>query len=116
MAESHPTELNEAAVAHARQLIADGNVSDATPWHAPDAALGDEVIARDGIEAYGIWFLGIHPGTDPGTKEHYGFPISNDFATVSLEGLRAADSRAGEWHHAEIEQAARALYDAAKDA
>jgi len=112
----HPTELNRAAFEHAKRMIAEGRISTATPWHAPSAELGDETIARDGINAYSIWFLGIHPGKSPETKEGYGFPISNDFTNVSLDGLRAADSRAGQWKHGEIETAARELYEAAKAA
>jgi len=66
------------------------------------------------MAAYAIWFLGTHPGTNPDTKEHYSFPISDDFTHVNLEGLRAADSRAGQWGHSDIEEAAKALYQAAK--
>ncbi len=108
-----PADLNSTAVEHARKLIADGKVSDTTPWVPPSAEAGDELIARDGIEAYGVWFLSVHPGTDPQTKGHYGFPISNDFTTVDVAGLRAAESRAAEWHHTAIEQAARQLAQAA---
>lgn len=107
--ESHPTDVNSAAVDHARGLIADGAVSDITPWTPPTAELGDELIQSDGYEAYGKWFLGVHPGTDPQTKGYYGFPISNDFATISVAGLRAAETRAAEWGHTAIEQAAKEL-------
>lgn len=114
MPESRPTELNTGAVAHAQRLIAEGKIADGSPWHGPDAALGDAVISREGMAAYAIWFLGTHPGTNPDTKEHYSFPISDDFTHVNLEGLRAADTRAGQWGHIDIEEAAKALYQAAK--
>lgn len=107
--ESHPTDVNQAAVDHARSLIADGVVSTTTPWTPPTAELGDELIARDGIESYGQWFLGVHPGTDPQTKGYYGFPISNDFTTIDVAGLRASEERAAEWGHTAIEQAAKEL-------
>ncbi len=112
--ESHPTDVNTPAVDHARSLIADGIVSDVTPWTPPTAELGDEFIARDGIDAYGKWFLGMHPGTDPTTKGYYGFPISDDFATISVSGLRAAESRAAEWGHTAIEAAAKELREKAE--
>lgn len=108
--QSRPAELNTAAVEHAHKVIAEGHVSDTSPWSPPSAEAGDELIAREGIEAYGIWFLSVHPDTDPQTKEHYGFPISHDFVTVDIAGLRAAEARAAEWKHTDVEQAAKALY------
>lgn len=114
--QSRPAELNAAAVQHARQLIAEGQVSDTSPWSPPSAELGDELIERDGIEAYGVWFLSTHPDTDPQTKGHYGFPISHDFVTVDIAGLRAAESRAAEWKHQDVEQAAKELYQQAESA
>lgn len=107
--ESHPTDVNIAAVDHARKLIGEGVVSDLSPWTPPTPELGDELIERDGYAAYGQWFLGVHPRSDPQTKGHYGFPISNDFATIDLAGLRAAESRAAEWGHTAIENAAKEL-------
>lgn len=108
--QSRPAELNTAAVEHARRLIQEGHVSDTSPWSPPAPELGDALIKRAGIEVYGIWFLGIHPDRDPQTKEYYGFPISHDFTNIDVAGLRAAEARAAEWSHGEVEKAAQDLY------
>lgn len=112
-------ELNEAAVEHARTLVAAGRVDRDRPWHEIEPTAADEnaYLAAQGWPAYGAWFLGLREGADPETKERYGF-VCGDFRVVSREGLVAIAQRAGEWHHPAIERAAQdllALVDGDRD-
>ena len=106
--------LNTDAVEHARELIRAGKVdsNDLGDWSAekPTAEGEDVFIANNGWDAYAKWHLGIDEEADPRTKKAYSFPYG-DFVEVHRAGVIAAESRAGEYKHTEIEKAAKELLD-----
>ena len=105
-------QLNDKAVAFARQLIQQGNVDKEDDWsaHQPTPETENEFLADHSYDEYGNWFLGINPDASPETKELYEFPYGN-FQKVCRAGLIAAEQRAGQYHHEEIKNAARELLE-----
>lgn len=103
--------VNEAGVEHARKLIAAGKYNLDEEWTdaQPDAQEENDDLDEEGWTAYGRWFLAISDEhTNQQTKSHYGFPFG-DFAVLYRSALIAAESRAGEWDHRDVERAARDL-------
>jgi hypothetical protein len=99
--------LHEAGARRARQLIVAGNVvydeRDAWSEHQPSSAQQNEFIRRHGIAEYGRWFLGVDETKGPEVKGRYRFPYG-DFERVHRCALLAAESRAGQYKHLEIER------------
>ncbi len=104
--------VNTQGVEQARTLIRDGKVdrNDRGDWSKdrPSAEDEDVFISNNGWDAYAKWHLGIDESADPRTKKAYSFPYG-DFVVVHRAGVIAAESRAGEYKHAEIEKAAKEL-------
>ncbi len=71
--------VNQAAVRQARRLIDDGRFDDRTEWSqaAPDAAVANDVIEREGFDAFAAWHLAEDPDASGGTKGRYAFPYGN---------------------------------------
>ena len=69
--------VNQAAVRQARRLIDDGRFDDRTEWSqaAPDAAAANDVIDREGFDAFAAWHLAEDPGASEGTKGRSAFPV-----------------------------------------
>ena len=105
-------QLNDKAMAFARELIKQGKVDRDGDWSSdqPTTESENEFLADHSYEEYGNWFLGVNPDADPETKERYEFPYGN-FQTVCRAGLIAAEQRAGQYHHEEIKKVARELLD-----
>jgi len=105
--------LNPRAYKHAKELISDGNLvydeRDAWSEHQPSAQEENEFIRRHGFAEYGKWYLGINDEKPEDTKGHYEFPFG-DFKKVHRCGLLAAESRAGQYKHYGIENAAHHLH------
>jgi HK97 family phage major capsid protein len=106
--------LNSSGASHASSLVASGKISDDKSWSAPSAAASDAYIAKHSMGEYGKWFMGVDAEMDKDTKGHYAYPFSNGFEKVSLRGLRAIISRAGQSGAKAIEEKAKSLYDEAK--
>jgi hypothetical protein len=87
--------VNQAAVPQARRLIDDGRYDDRTEWSgaAPDAAAANDVIDREGFDAFAAWHLAEDPEASEGTKGRYAFPYG-DLAPCRVP------SRACEWRGA----------------
>src|ERR671932_2326686 len=104
--------VNQAAVRQARRLIDDGRFDDRTEWSqaAPDAAAANDVIDREGFDAFAAWHLAEDPGASEGTKGRYAFPYG-DFATVNRAALVHAEQRAGQNDHDEIARTAKRLLE-----
>ena len=102
--------LNEAGVAHARELIDAGQYDDATAWSqaAPSAAEEDEERDDEGQESYAEWHLAVDESKGEGTKGRYRFPYG-DFTKVNRAALVHAKQRASQNDHPEIERAADEL-------
>jgi hypothetical protein len=104
--------LNERAFEYARRLVRAGrfvfDVRDDWSEHRPTADEENAFIERYGFDQYAKWYLGINDEHREYTKGRYEFPYG-DFAYVHRCGLLAAESRAGQYKHFDIEEAAADL-------
>jgi hypothetical protein len=105
--------LNRSGFDHAKELIVNGRFvfdeRDAWSKHQPSAQQENDFIDRHGIEEFGKWHLGINDEKDPHTKGRYEFP-HGDFVNVHRCGVLSAESRAGQYKHFDIENAAAHLH------
>ena len=103
-------ELNERAVAHARELISKHQYVLESEWGEVQPKAEDENAFLDAHtwEEYAAWHLGLTKGATDETKGRYGF-VYGDFRRVHRMGLIACQYRAAEWSHKAIELAAHDL-------
>lgn len=105
--------LHRAAYEKARDLIDDGNVviDERDDWseHQPSSEDENRFLKEHGWSEYGKWFLGIDEEANRETKAHYRFPYG-DFEAIHRCGVLAAESRAGQYKHADIKDAAAHLH------
>jgi hypothetical protein len=105
--------LNRRAYEHARQLINEGRIvldeRDAWSEHRPSAQEENDFIRLHAFSEYGKWYLGINDEKAEQTKGHYEFPYG-DYKKLHRCGLLAAESRAGQYKHHDIERAAAHLH------
>jgi hypothetical protein len=105
--------LNRRAYEHARELIDEGRFvfdeRDAWSEHQPSAQEENEYIRLHGFAEYGKWYLGVNDEKPQDTKGHYEFPYG-DFRKAHRCGLLVAESRAGQYKHLDIENAAHHLH------
>jgi HK97 family phage prohead protease len=106
--------LNGDGASHAASLIAAGKITKSGAWSAPSAAAENSFIKKNGFGAFKKWYLGTVPGATAGTKGSVEYPFSADFKTVSIPGLRAVISRAGQAGAPDVEKRAQSLLAAAK--
>jgi hypothetical protein len=102
--------VNEAAVAHARQLIDARQYVLRSEWGRVQPSAEDEnaYLARHTWDEYAAWHLGLTDGANDGTKARYAF-VYGDFRRLHRMGIIACHYRAAEWGHKEIELAAHDL-------
>ncbi|WP_205472610.1 hypothetical protein [Nocardioides sp. SYSU D00038] len=102
--------VNEAAVAHVRDLIDRRQYVLESDWSEvqPDAARENAYLERHSWEEYAAWHLGLTEGATDGTKARYAF-VCGDLRRVHRSGLIACVYRASEWRHKEVELAAHDL-------
>jgi hypothetical protein len=100
--------LNARAYDHARKLVEEQKVvlDQRDDWseHRPSAAQENAYIREHGMNAYGRWHLGVDETQDEDNKGRYKFPYG-DFEKVHRCGILAAESRAGQYKHTDIENA-----------
>jgi hypothetical protein len=105
--------LNNRAYSYARELLQEGRFvydeRDAWSEHQPSAQQENEFIQQHGLYEYGKWYLGINDQRPENTKGHYEFPYG-DFENVHRCGVITAESRAGQYKHYDIENAAAHLH------
>jgi hypothetical protein len=105
--------LNRRAFDHAKALISEGKFvfdeRDAWSEDRPSAEEENEFLRRHGFAEYGKWYLGINDERPEDTKGHYEFPYG-DFEEVHRCGVLSAESRAGQYKHLDIENAAAHLH------
>jgi hypothetical protein len=105
--------LNESAYEHAKRAIADGKavIDERDDWseHQPSSGQENEYIQAHGWTAYARWHLGINEAAAEQTKARYEFPYG-DFEKVHRCGVLAAESRAAQYDHADIQTAAAHLH------
>ncbi len=107
------TKLNRRGYEHAQELVQDGNVvaDERDDWseHAPSTDEENEFIEKHGYGEFGKWFLGIDDEASEDTKGRYKFPYG-DFKKIHRCGILAAESRAGQYDHDDIQDAAAHLH------
>jgi arylsulfatase A-like enzyme len=105
--------LNRRAFDHAKDLIDEGRFvfdeRDAWSAHRPSAQDENEFLRLYGFAEFGKWHLGINDERTEDTKGHYEFPYG-DFENVHRCGVLSAESRAGQYKHFDIENAAAHLH------
>jgi hypothetical protein len=106
-------ELNETAYEHARHLIEEGAFvyDERGDWseHQPSTEDRNRFIGEYGIAEYAKWHLGVDRDKPRETKGRYSFPYG-DFEQVHRCALLAAESRAGQYDHTDIELAVAHLH------
>jgi hypothetical protein len=105
--------LNRSGLEHAMRLVDDGKFvfdeRDAWSEHQPSTRAENDFIERHGIAQFAKWHLGINDEKPADTKGRYEFPYG-DFENVHRCGVLTAESRAGQYKHFDIENAAAHLY------
>jgi hypothetical protein len=105
--------LNRRAFEHAKELVEEGKFvhdeRDAWSEHQPTARKENEFIERHGFGEYAKWYLGINEQASENTKGRYEFPYG-DFEKVHRCGVLTIESRAGQYKHFDIENAAAELH------
>jgi hypothetical protein len=106
--------LNQAALRNARALVRDGKVEhdERDDWseHAPSADDENDFLDAHGWTEYSHWHLGVDDEKDRETKGCYSFPFG-DFRKVHRCGVISLESRAGQYDHTDIEDAAKKLLE-----
>jgi len=102
--------LNDAAVAHARKLIAARQYVLDSDWgeSQPTAEDQNAYLETHNWDNYSNWHLGLTDGANDETKARYAF-VFGDFHRVHRSGLIACVYRASEWRHKKVELAAHDL-------
>jgi hypothetical protein len=107
--------LNEPGYEHARKVVAAHQVvtDDRDAWseHQPSADAENRFIDEHGWGEFGRWHLAIDDEKDDETKARYKFPYG-DFEKVHRCAVLAAESRAGQYNHTDVELAAAHLHGA----
>lgn len=105
--------LHEAGYEHARRLIEQGKsvFDERDDWseRQPSAKQENEFVDRNGYAAFGDWHLGVNTDASENTKSRYEFPYG-DFTDVYRSALLSAESRAGQYKHEDIREAAARLH------
>jgi hypothetical protein len=105
--------LNKPGYDHARRMIMEGKVvidgRDDWSEHQPAAIDENRFIDGHGYANYGTWHLAVDDAEDVDTKAHYRFPVG-DFSRVHRCAVLAVESRAGQYHHRDVELAAAHLH------
>jgi hypothetical protein len=105
--------LNDAGYRHAQDLVKQGRavLDDRDAWseHQPSAQQENEFLAEHGWREFARWFLGVDDEQGEETKGRYKFPYG-DFEQVHRCAVLSAESRAGQYKHTDIENAAAHLH------
>ena len=103
-------DVNEAAVARCRELIAARQYVLDSDWGEvqPNAEDENGYLERHSWDEYAAWHLGLTEGANDGTKARYAF-VYGDLRRVHRSALIACVYRASEWRHKKVEVAAHDL-------
>ncbi len=103
-------EVNESAVAYAKELIKAKKYVLDSDWGRvqPSAEEQNAFLAKHSWDEYAGWYLGLTVGANDETKARYGF-VYGDLRKLHRTGLIACVYRASEWRHKAIELAAHDL-------
>jgi hypothetical protein len=102
--------VNEAGVAHARELIEARRYVLRSEWGRvqPTAEEQNAFLEKHTWAEYAAWHLALTEGAADETKARYAF-VYGDFRRVHRMGIIACHYRAAEWGHKEIELVAHDL-------
>jgi hypothetical protein len=104
--------LNKMGFDHAMKLVGEGHFvwdeRDAWSDDQPSTDEENEFIEQHGLPEYAKWHLGVDDEKSENTKGRFEFPYG-DFFDLHRCALLAAESRAGQYKHQEIETAAKQL-------
>jgi hypothetical protein len=104
--------LNRKAFEHARELIAKGRTvkDERDDWseHAPSTDEENAWLEEHGWEEFALWHLGVDEAEPEQTKKRYSFPYG-DYARLHRCAVISLESRAGQYDHADIENATKRL-------
>src|SRR6188508_2693243 len=102
--------LNDAAMAHARKLIAGRQYVLRSDWGEVQPSAEDEnrFLERNNWDDYAAWHLGLTDGANDETKARHAF-VFGDFRRIHRSAIIACHFRAAEWRHKAIELAAHEL-------
>lgn len=100
-------EVNDDAVAHARDLIDRRQYVLDSDWGdvQPDAEAENAYLERHSWADYAAWHLGLTVGANDETKARHAF-VCGDLRRVHRSALIACVYRAAEWRHKAVERAA----------
>jgi hypothetical protein len=103
-------EVNQRAVAHARELIEARHYVIRSRWQEAQPSARDQntFLKSHTWDEYGAWHLGLKLGASEETKGRYGFGFG-DLRRLHRTGLIACHYRAAEFDHKAIELAAHEL-------
>jgi hypothetical protein len=103
-------EVNEAGVAHVRDLIDKHQYVLDSEWGdvQPGTDAQNAYLERHSWDEYAAWHLGLTTGATDGTKARYAF-AAGDFRRVHRSALIACVFRASQWRHKKVELAAHDL-------
>jgi len=103
-------EVNQAAVARCRELIAAQQYVLDSDWGdaQPGADAQNAFLKSHTWEEYAAWHLGLTEGARDETKARHAF-VYGDFKRVHRTALIASVYRASEWRHKQVELAAHDL-------
>ena len=103
-------EVNDRAVTRVRRLIEARQYVLESDWgeSQPSAAAENRFLKSHTWDEFAEWHLGLTAGGADETKARYAFVVG-DFRRVHRSGLIAAQYRAAEWRHKEVELAAHDL-------
>jgi hypothetical protein len=105
--------LNRTGYQHAQELIVQHltviDERDAWSEHRPSAEEENNYLKEHGFGEYAKWFHGEDDEANEETKGRYKFPYG-DFERVHRCAVLSAESRAGQYKHIDIENAAAHLH------
>lgn len=105
------TGINRSGITQAASLVSQGKVINPSSWNPPSASEENAYIEKNGMSAYGKWFLGIDANADMETKEHWHYIYTSDFKNVDRAGLIAIRQRAGQQKQTDVFNAAGKLLE-----
>jgi hypothetical protein len=104
--------LNQRAYEHAKRLIEEGKFinDEREAWsdHHPSTLTESEFIGKNGFIDYSNWFLAINDDYRKDSRRHYECPYG-DFGNVHRCSILAAQSRASQSKHFDVENSAADL-------
>ena len=109
------TSLRRASIKHARKLIKAGDIKRSARWSGPSSRAEDDYIEERGFLEYADWHLGLDEEATPDTKGRFRYPFTDDFKTISINGLNAIRSRSAQNDETDIFDEAGRLLDLIKE-